>query len=87
MGCNHTGRYKYRFKKTWFSGEQVILQVEVSCTDFDPLKGHYDTFVFWRDAVPMDLTHNSIVQWTEYIPALPIDVSTTNVNTFIITPQ
>lgn len=68
--CEHTGRYKYRFKKTWFSGgEKVILQVEITCTDFDPLKGHNETLVYWRDAVPRDLTHNSVVQWTEYTPA------------------
>jgi hypothetical protein len=68
VSCRHTGRYRYRTKKTWFSGcELLILQVEISCIDFDPMKGHNEQIVWWRDANPRDLTDNDVIQWTAYI--------------------
>jgi hypothetical protein len=64
--CEYTGRYRYRHKKTFFQNILLVLQIEISCRDLDPLKGYFDTFVFWRDASPEDIKAN--IEWTEYIP-------------------
>lgn len=71
--CEYTGRYRFRTRRTIFLNEILVLQIEIICKDYDPIRRQNETLVLWRDATPTDLRiwHNSEkIEWTEIKAAI-----------------